>query len=117
MTPEDRIRQALKVTETGAMVQFNKDSQFAQSLRDLLEELATARWLISAENIEHLAADIADACVNPMPMTRKARHTAMVRLGQRLRKPLTMDLNRREKNNAEDQVHGIQAEQSQAAGS
>lgn len=43
MTPEDRIRQALKVIETGAMVQFNKDSEFAQSLRDLLEERGRLR--------------------------------------------------------------------------
>jgi len=36
MTPEERIRQALKVTETGAMMQFDKDSLFAQALRDML---------------------------------------------------------------------------------
>ena len=39
ISPEDRIRQALKVTETGAMLQFDRDSQFSQALRDVLEKL------------------------------------------------------------------------------
>jgi hypothetical protein len=37
-SPEERIAQALKVTETGAKMQFDKDSQFASALRELLAE-------------------------------------------------------------------------------
>jgi hypothetical protein len=39
MSPEERIRQALKVTDTGAMMQFDRNSQFAQALRDVLAKL------------------------------------------------------------------------------
>lgn len=38
-SPEERIEQALKVTETGAKMQFDKDSQFAQALRELLAKV------------------------------------------------------------------------------
>ena len=57
-------------------------------------EIARLEALISAENIEHLATDIAIACVDCRPEIREARHKAMVRLGERLRKPLSLDLNR-----------------------
>lgn len=94
MRPEDRIRQALKVTETGAMMQFNKDSQFAQALRDVLARQELLLWLTSEENIDHLAGDIAEACVNCHPEIRETRHAAMIRLGKRLRDPLPLDMER-----------------------
>jgi hypothetical protein len=50
------------------------------------------RALISEASIERLAEDIAIACVDCRPEIREARHRAMVRLGERLRKPLERDL-------------------------
>jgi hypothetical protein len=36
--PVERIEHALKVTETGAMMQFDRESKFAEALRQLLAE-------------------------------------------------------------------------------
>lgn len=46
MRPEHRISQALKVIDTSAMCQFDKDSNFAQALRDLLAEQERLRETI-----------------------------------------------------------------------
>lgn len=46
MKPEHRIKQAMKVIETGGMCQFDKDSQFAQALRDLMAEIEELRDII-----------------------------------------------------------------------
>lgn len=57
MTPEERIEQALKVADTGAMMQFGKDSAFAQALRDLLAE-REARQAALRDTVAFIRGDI-----------------------------------------------------------
>jgi hypothetical protein len=63
-------------------------------LAGLTEETALHQGLISEESIEALAADIACAVISPLPDAVALRHSAMVRLGERLRSPLPNDLRR-----------------------
>jgi hypothetical protein len=58
----------------------------------LTAERDALRGLISEQNIERLAEDIAIACVDCRQEIREARHRAMVRLGERLRNPLPSDI-------------------------
>lgn len=79
MRPENRIKQALKVVETGGMCQFDKDSNFAQALRDLLarnheleqsfdlrwnaDKRAIKRWREANPGNDLIMPDHADLCV------------------------------------------------------
>lgn len=58
MTADDRIEQAFKVIDTGAMMQFDKNSQFAQALRDLVAEVRELRS--------------ANSCVGDEPVTTRS---------------------------------------------
>jgi hypothetical protein len=79
----------------GDDVVFDKDAaerDVRTVLATHLEEVVRLRALISEESIERLATDIAIACVDCRQEIREARHRAMVRLGERLRNPLSRDL-------------------------
>lgn len=74
----------------------------ADRIEALEREVETLRGLISEKSIEAIAEDIAIACVDCRQEIRDARNRAMLRLGERLRKPLPIDLKRASLSNIEE---------------
>jgi hypothetical protein len=72
-----------------------KEADEAADRLDKLEaENALLKGLISEESIEAMAQDIACAVMDGGYNVTATRHSAMVRLGKRLREPLPVDLRR-----------------------
>lgn len=100
---EDEVQSAITELECDVIEARGDDLPFAHvrvdALRTVLAalnastpEIQRMRALISEDHIERLAADIAIACVDCRKEIVEARHRAMVRLGERLRNPLSTDL-------------------------
>jgi hypothetical protein len=78
-------------TQAVATALASNHAELSERVRVLEADNALLRGLISEPSIEALAEDIAVACVDCLPNNVKLRHSAMVRLGKRLREPMEHD--------------------------
>src|SRR6185369_11121282 len=94
----DRSRPYLASSARGTRTLYPRINPDGPEAADRIEanhaRIAELEGLISEESIKAIADDIAGSIVEPRPDVVAIRHSAMVRLGARLRKPLKCDRER-----------------------